>query len=234
MSKVLIDLGGYSWWACGGGFRRSIDYETLDKLVNAGAIFACDSREYSLRKLHLPWYKAHRPVMEAKEPKQILMRECAEQIQEEILRVYPEACLSRPGLEADDIVALFAEDGDTIMSQDKDMLTISKDVRLVDYKGVGWGVERLWKYTQLPLRRGNAFLAYQLMHGDAADDIPRLLMTKDRRTAPYVMRQPNPLLTACYLLRESAVRESLAALCLPTPLLIGADPIKFALETHLT
>lgn len=224
-----VDMGGYSWTACARMKYQSakIIWNEVVKHVEGGDMFCMDSQR-SIRKASLPWYKAQRQEMT---PATQNLRDCAWEFQKKFTRLFPSSVLVEDGLEADDLCALHASGRDHIMSTDKDMLTL-KDMFLVDLSGIPWGIERI--KTKLPVSQGNRWVTYQLLFGDPADNITRLLLSRDIYSAKKIFAQPNPLEAAIAFLPPGLVREHLQAICLPTPLFVAPnmDPIDWALETY--
>lgn len=226
---LLIDAGSYIW---NQSYRPNFSWDTTDQLVEAGAIFCMDSGE-SIRKKKLPWYKAQRAGIEKNYPDISIHRARVDRFVEFFYRRYDKSCyLGYKGAEADDVIGMHVREGDIVMSLDKDLLTIPEQFQLIDTKMVPWGIERFEKKTKCKLSRGNSFLTYQLLNGDNADNIPRLLHTNDRLTGKWILSQENPLKWAIAMLPEQKVMESLAALLIPTPLLYNADPITYACEVY--
>lgn len=224
---LLIDTGSYAWRA---SYTTVFTWDRTDKLVNKGAIFCMDS-PISIRQEKISWYKDQRPGKDIKYPEQGKHREMVRKFIAAFKRRYTiDTWAEVEGAEADDVIGLLVKPGDTVMSLDKDMLTIPIDFDLIDTSNKQWSIERYWNKVKVPIHRGRSFLAYQLMTGDTADNIPRLVHTKDRKTMPWVMEQENPLYWAIKLLPEDRVRESLNALMLPTPLLFDLDSISEAMK----
>lgn len=225
MGKTLIDMGGYSWFISSPGW----DWKYTDKLVEDGAVFCVDDNSRSLRKEAYSWYKAARSVQD---DRTALMRSMAHDFQNKAYKRYGKhRCFMSSGLEADDIMALLLKEKYTLMTIDKDVLTLKCANKLVDFNGKEWDESRI--KTKLPIKRGRSFLAYQLMHGDSTDSIPRRLFRYDRETAKYVMSKEDPLYWAVEMLPVDFVRESLAVLTLPTPLMHkNMCPIEWAMDTH--
>lgn len=223
---LLIDTGSYAWRA---SYSLNFSWAKTDHYVENGAIFCLDSNA-SVRHQKLPWYKQNRPKNEVQYPEQAKHKAMAARFVEFFKRRYTSSCYYElDGAEADDGIAILVKPGDKVMSLDKDMLTINVDFDLIDTNNKQWGMERFWKLS-IPISRGRSFLAYQLMVGDTADNIPRLLLSSDRKTLPFVMQQENPLYWAISILPEEKVRASLNALMLPTPLLWDNDPIEEAMK----
>lgn len=224
-----VDFGGFSWTKCATMKYRPAKevWEDVDRQVENGDMFCMDSSN-SLRKESLPWYKAHRSVMP---PSTEYLRQCAWEFQKKFIDMYPRSVLAEHGLEADDLCALHQTPGDWIMSTDKDMLTLQQ-AALVDLSGLPWGCERI--KTKLPISQGNRWVTYQLLFGDVADNIQRLLLSKDIYSAKIIFAQANPLEAAIAYLPPALVREHLQAICLPTPLFVAPnmDPIEWALEMY--
>jgi hypothetical protein len=207
--SIVVDMGTWSWFVVAGVLHGNSRWGATDALCEQGSVLCMDS-ERSLRSEWLPSYKANRAELS---PATQHMRRLAREWAKEATKRY--SCLvAERGLEADDLVALHASDGDVIISLDKDLLTLPEWTWLVSASLVPWGIEREQRKTKLPLAKGERWLTYQLLHGDVADNIPRLLFSKDRTTAKYVFSQEHPLLAAIDLLPEKRLKQSLACLLL--------------------
>lgn len=193
--------------------------------ADKGALFFLDD-PYNARMGRYPWYKANRTVLP---PATVALKRLAKELQVWLVETYPNQCQQAYGHEGDDLIAMGAGVGDVIIGEDKDFLQLC-DAWLMTIHGDMWGIDRLHKKTKLPLAQGRRFIAWQLLYGDIADNIPRRLFSKDLYTGPYVFSTPDPLATAIAMLPEQQVRESLDVLLLPSPLLTGRDPIEQALE----
>lgn len=224
-----IDFGGYSWTACAKMKYRPAKeiWKDVHKAVQNGDMFCMDS-QHSIRKKNLPWYKANRIVQT---PETEHLRACAWEFQNKFIKLYPDSVVAMSGLEADDLCALMASPTDWIMSTDKDLLTLT-EANLVDLSGIPWGIERI--KTKLPVAQGNRWVTYQLLFGDPADNIQRLLPSKDIYSAKIIFQSANPLEAAISYLPPGLVRQHLQAICLPTPLYAAPhlDPIDWALAQY--
>jgi len=221
--KILIDASYLTFkWAL-----RSQRWDWFEEMLQADVLFAFDD-DRNLRVETYPFYKSNRGELLDQRTKDL--KAVAKQWQEQIKFFHPERCVQWEGAEADDVLAELSRQYPNayLMSEDHDMLQLT-GVQLVNQHMEPWDVDRLKKYTKLPLKRGRTFLAYQLLYGCRTDCVPRRLFSKDRYTGPWVMSQPDPLATAIELLPRKLVIESLNCLMLPSPLLTGADPIEAAL-----
>lgn len=223
--KMLVDVGHISYkWAA---YPRR--WELLDKLLAMDAVLCFDSLS-SLRRDRYSWYKSNRgellPLATQK------LQKLAKRFQVDIQRSFPANCVSEHGLEADDILAIESETCDNcwMMTTDHDLLQLP-NAFLVDQHMTPWGVDRI-KQTRLPLKQGESYLVYQLLHGCRTDTVPRTIFSKDRYTAPWVFEQESPLQAALSVLPLDLVRDSLNCLMLPTPLRTREDPIEVALEKY--
>lgn len=197
--------------------------QTIDEMAANGAQFYFDHPRNKRTEV-FPWYKANRKELDFKT--QVLKRE-AKDLQEWILTRYETISHMEEGKEGDDLIGdvIRYRPYEIIVAEDKDFLQFPS-AKLVTYHGEEWGIERMHK----PLQRGSQFLAYQLMYGDRADNIPRLFYSKDIYTGPYVLASEHPLRTAIALLPYRRVVESLTCLLLPSPLFTGLDPIEQAFQ----
>lgn len=216
MPKVLVDIGYWSWYYAYGEYKTGEPVEAAWRFLEGSAnhsttIFACDS-SWSQRKLSLPWYKRNRlnPPEATKK-----MRPIAERLIRELKEIYPQRCITIPGLEADDVIALNVEAGDFVYANDKDLLTIQKDFHLWSFDYEPFDCRR-FKAPKLPLRRGNSALAFQLLKGDFADNVPSLVYGTPPVT---IFESANPLLKAIeYVNDTTKVASNLLALSLPCPI----------------
>lgn len=223
--KIIVDCGYWAWNKAYS--RQPSPWETLDALVEGGAILALDSKK-SIRKEYLPWYKANRKIELTKEAQEL--KERSIELTQRLKYRYPSSQIAEiEGMEADDVISFTVNPGDSVMGIDKDFLTIDCDFHLIDVRFKRWGVERI--KTDLPIKRGKSFLAYQLLYGDAIDNVPRLLGRGDTYIAKWCFEGENPLQRAIDVLPPDKVRESLFALMIPSPLIFGnVDPIEYALK----
>ncbi len=219
--RILLDVGVWSWKAVASEHLYENPWEATDKMCEAGALFCFDSRT-SLRKDKYPFYKAGRSD-KSNSP----MREKAHEWCRKALARYDCRAIVE-GLEADDLLLYNIRPDDLTMTTDKDILQ-STDAFLVGTDLVPWGIERMQRYTKLPLKRGRTFIAYQLIKGDATDNIPSLLPKFDRKLAREIMNSADPLMAAIMLFPEKDVRRNLELLLMPTPLYTSRDPIDQAL-----
>lgn len=221
--KLVIDIG---YWAWNKAYSRHPEpWELLDVMCEGGAVLCVDSCK-SLRRNQFPYYKANRKPIDTD------LKDRAISLTERIRIRYPNNVVEMEGLEADDVVSFNTDDEDIIICNDKDYLSLHSKATLKTLRFEEWGCERI--KTSLPIKRGNSFLAFQLMYGDVADNVSRLLHFKDRTTAKFVMEQENPLLAAIELLpNPNITRDHLRLLMIPTPLIwSNIDPIEVALERH--
>lgn len=208
------------------GFYASAK-STIRHWAEKDARFYLDGRR-NVRSERHPWYKANRLTLD---PRTAELKVLAKELQRWMAVEFPSQCFQEDGAEGDDLIAMAVLGGesDMVVAEDKDYLQLPA-AWLWTLTGDPWGVERLHKKTKLPLAQGRKFVAWQLLYGDLADNIPRRLATKDLYTGPYVFSTPDPLLTAIEMLPENRVRESLDCLLMPSPLLTGLDSISQALS----
>lgn len=216
-----VDTGVWSWHVVAGQRYGKDPWKQTEGLIRLGAVFHIDSPA-SLRKQYAPWYKSHRSKF-SDEMK--ARREAAHQWVFQLKERYPEHCNEIAGLEADDLIAIKARPGDRVLSLDKDLLQIDNGITLIDANLAKWTIAREQKKTKLPLAVGERWLVYQLLYGDTTDDIPRLLLSKDRETAKWVFAQKNPMGAALQVLPLDWARVNLNLLIVPTPLYYRVDPL---------
>lgn len=221
MSKILLDVGGYSWHAV----QNLVDFKHADSLYERGALFCIDSR-VSIRKQNVRFYKAARELVNYQQSE---MRKQAYEWQAVACKRYK--CVGIDGLEADDVIALAYKEGDTIVSIDKDFAQLI-GVRLVDYYETPWGFDRLQKKSKFHISTPGRWLTFQLVTGDNTDGIPRIPWTWDRTSIPWCFSRSNPLKAAIELFPTRRVEDSLNCLLLPTPLYLGLNPVEFALNRY--
>lgn len=215
---MIIDVSYYSWDRAYATWKAAQEGRTIDSLatlhtyMQPNTVLAFDGKG-SMRKDSLPWYKTNRsdPDQTSRE-----LRVIAENLQDQIGVLYPHQSIKVKGLEGDDVIAIAAEPGDIIIGNDKDYLQLHKDILVMNLRSEFWGCER-FKAPWLPIERGNKSLAYQLLYGDVADNIPRRWYG-DKDTIAEVFEYHNPLYAAISLLPIQQVKTSLVALMLPCPL----------------
>ena len=218
LNMNIVDTGYWSWYAAYGVYKAKQEGRTIDPYISLSfidfnnTILAIDSVT-SVRKDHFPWYKSNRS-----NPSQISedMRVIANRLILELTHIYPSSVRAEAGLEADDVIAIYAKPGDMIFSNDKDYLQLDEGINITNFNGEFITCDR-FKAPHLNIKRGQASLAYQLMFGDAADAIPRRYYG-DKEIAVWVFEQDNPLYEAIKLIPPQQVKVSLAALSLPTTL----------------
>lgn len=225
---IIVDVSYWAWWKAYAIYMAGKEgqlgwWSEIDNLMSPETILAFDGAG-SIRKDHLPWYKANR-----KNPSDLSrdLKSIATTLMDQLRYRHADHVYEQHGLEADDIVALHCSPGDWLWSNDKDYLQLT-DITLTTFKGEMWGCERFKSGHNV--QRGNSSLAYQLMYGDTADNIPRRFYG-DKQIAADVFQSSNPLLAAVEILDPQQVRASLAALMLPTPLI---NPTVDIIEQALT
>jgi hypothetical protein len=223
--RLLIDVSYVTFKLA----AYDVRWKLMDKFVEAGGELVYDSRT-SLRRTAYDWYKANRG--DALPPVTQRLRKLAHEMQRTCWTRYSSR-LEVDGLEADDVLAMEAQDCDdcVVVTEDHDLLQLS-NAWLVNQHMDPWGIDRL--KTKLPLRKGRSYLAYQLLHGCSTDTVPRRLFSRDTLTAKWVFQQTDPLRVAIELLPEDLCRESLDCLLLPCPLYTGQDSIIAALAKEDT
>jgi 5'-3' exonuclease len=227
----IIDTDYWAWNTAFWIHKSEVPVEPfsmIHTLIGPGTVLAFDGVG-SIRKDSLPWYKENRNNPDDLSMK---LRTIAEKLLRELKTLYPHQSIELKGLEADDIIAMAAKSGSVVWSNDKDYLQLPQTVILTNFRNEFWGVER-FKEPTMKITRGNAALAYQLMKGDTADNIPGLVKY-DRPSMREVFESDNPLIAAIELINNlQKVRASLAALMLPTPLYsLKGDIIDIAIERY--
>ena len=220
---LLVDVGYLSWNVCYGMQFGRDEWRDTDLLIDRGCKLCMDSRR-SLRSEKYNWYKSNRNHLPAQT---LILRKKAHKWVNQARERYPFDILEEDGLEADDVIALHYKTGDWIMTMDKDLAQLP-DAVFIDRKLEHWTIERLQNKKKLKVNTPEHWLAYQLMFGDVADNIPRLLLSKDRETAKFIQAQEHPLdWLMGGILPEKRVWESLDCLIVPTPLYTGIDHYSF-------
>lgn len=216
----LVDVGYWSWYGAYGCHKareegRECDpFSTLENIIQDNTILAFDSVT-SIRKDHLPWYKSRRSELPELAQKLAVI---AYQLENELRKRFPLQTHIEAGLEADDVIAINAQPGDVIWSNDKDYLQLDERIMLTNFHGDMWGTERFKAPEGVTVKRGQSSLAWQLLYGDAADDIPRRYYGGDKELIRWIFQQDNPLYEAIKLVPPQQVKTSLVALAMPTPL----------------
>lgn len=216
---TYCDLGGLSWSALftynGKGYVDRLMFEHED-------LFLCSDSSTSIRR---QYYHSYKTARLGTPPEQLKRREQAHELQWWACGEYAHRCIGTEGLEADDIMAREFQPGDTLMTNDKDLLQVT-GAKLIDFGGKPWGFERLQKKIKVDISSPALFLLYQVMYGDVTDDVRRILASKDRKTGPWILSQPVPIDAACAILPLEMLRDNLNLVMLPTPLITGQDPIE--------
>lgn len=223
---TYCDLGGLSWTALftynGRGYVDRLMFEHDDLVL-------CSDSRTSIRRKCYPGYKTTRLGVD---PKQLERYKLAHELQLWACDRYSDRCIGRDGHEADDIMAIQFNPGDTLMTNDKDLLQV-KGAKLIDFAGKPWGFERQQKKVSVNISTPALFLLYQAMYGDVTDDVKRILASRDRNTGPWILSQPVPIDAACAILPLELLKDNLNLVMLPTPLITGQDPIEAYRERYL-
>jgi hypothetical protein len=224
---ILVDVGYLSYHVTQSPEYYYEPWKLSDDMCEKGYILCMDS-EQSIRRDKYPWYKSNRSS-----PLDMPMRNEAHEWRREAVKRYgPSCCRAEAGLEADDLLGLYASPGDILITEDKDLLQLL-GVNFVNLYGKEWGIDRLRKYCKQPgFEQGEAFLAWQLCVGDGTDTIPRLLDTKDRTTIPSILKTVHPLRTVLDMVNLERAINHLNCLLVPTPLFTGEDTIKYVKERY--
>lgn len=241
MSRIWIDASYYAFFY---GYHVDTEnpYAFIENVIGPQTFIAIDSKT-SIRKNSLSWYKANRKDAEhSQDANGYCLAGCKRCISNEYRRRvdnilaglqerYPNNCLMIDGYEADDIIAMNVLPTDIVFVNDKDYLTIPTRAKLMTFKHEAVTCDR-FKAPHLNVTRGNRALAYQLLHGDPVDNIPRLLL-RNKAKAIEIFNSSNALKSAIEFVGEDAAIGSLCALALPTPLLLcEPDIISCVLERH--
>ncbi len=214
---TLIDLSGLAYHVTG----NLLDWQHSDILYEQGCVFCADS-DTSIRKEYVPLYKSYRGLVSYEQTER--KNEAKAWLQRAYKRY---KCVGVDGLEGDDIIAFNYTTGDTIVTIDKDFLQLP-GAQLVDFYSTPWGFERVQrKVAKFNISTPLLFLTYQLIWGDATDTIPRLLLSSDRVTGPWIMNTTCPFNTAVEVLPGQSLRDNLYCATLPTPLYLGLDPVEY-------
>lgn len=230
---LYIDAGTYGFYMGAYAQRQGMTaaIQASDQFLQGKVRVCLDDRE-SLRKQQYPWYKSNRNSLpQATIDLQKLAREWLKRAWHR----YPkDIFLYEAGLEADDVIAQHAIAGtDLILSNDKDLLQLigpyGEEQILVNAHMEPWGIARLQKYTKVPLQFGERSLAFQLCTGDIADNIPRGLLPRDRRSLAWIFANHSPLAAACSggPIPIPKLIELLNCLIIPTPLYEKLDPLLY-------
>src|SRR5260221_1203451 len=198
-------------------------WKLIEQMCDKGYIICIDS-DQSIRKDKYDWYKTNRNNLFTQEA--IELRVEIKAWRREAVKKYGDCIRAIPGLEADDLMAMYASPNDTILSPDTDMLQLV-GVKLIDINPEDLATKRLAKMGKQGITQGERFMAYQLCVGDGTDTIARLLFTKDRTTIPSIMTQDHPLKTVLEMVNIDKARAHLDCLLTPTPLYSGVDPILY-------
>lgn len=225
--KYYLDLSYWAWKVHSGRQYGKTEWFATDELMKNYDVTMCADSKYSIRKEAIANYKANRANPS---PDVMRMRKEINLWIDKAIQRYENVKQVR-GLEADDLLVLYAGHTEGIISEDKDLLQTNY-IKLVDNGMNEWGIDRVQKKTKLSLARGERWLTYQLLMGDVADNIKRSIPTKDRAIAPWCFNQKSPLRAALSIITEDTARNSLNLLLLPTPLWSGKDAIETALETY--
>ncbi len=224
--KTLIDMGTMSWHVTG---QLLGDWKYTDDLYDSGALFCFDDQQGSIRKDNIKFYKATRELVTHTQSE---MRRVARAWAREAFQRYKKQSVGVTGLEADDLLALHYEYGDTVCTSDKDALQLP-GVKLIDCYGTPWGFERVQRKiasfnVSTPLR----WLTYQAVYGDSTDGIPRLLPSFDRKTGVWIMTRDKPFRAALGLMPPQRFIDNLNCAVLPTPLYLDLDPVMYVIKRY--
>lgn len=229
MSKYKLIDGGYISWCYGSSLDRQTAWSPL---LFRDALFLMDKGK-PLRTEFYPEYKKKRVENRLLDPKKLELYNQVRKFQDEQIWGNDKLCLgSYEGLEADDLVGLFAWIYGTVdlVGIDKDLLQLGPylksyrrldetDVKLIDWitklpKRLHYGIK--WSHRLVPL-----ILA---LMGDKSDSIPRLVPPYKLDELHYVLSSKNPFLTALSEYGEQSVLRNLYISTLPYPGLFGVRP----------
>lgn len=226
---LFLDAGTVLWKAAFAQQNGNEPWSRIDSLIESGAKLCLDSRT-SIRKLNYPNYKANRKTLA---PATRVLLYAAIELSRESKKRYKlgEQVLYEEGLEADDLVALYYKPGDRCVSGDKDYLQLP-GLTMYDSKFDVWGFERLNKQVRTNIDTHERCLVWQMMKGDVADNIPRLIPSGERRLLAELINGENPLKAALERVGYLAARDQLSLVLLPTPLHTGIDPVEYAIARY--
>lgn len=219
--------GGTVLWKAAFAQQNDVDpWPRLDDLIESGAVLCLDSKT-NIRKVFAPYYKANR-AQKTMDPATKALMYAAINLSRETVKRYKlgEQVLYHEGLEADDLVGLNYKPGDGCVSGDKDFLQLP-GIKMFDSKFNPWGFERLNKQVRTNIDTAERCLVWQMLKGDVADNIPRLVPSGERKLLSQLINGDDPLRAAVTRVGIPKAMEQLSLVCIPTPLHMGVDPIEY-------
>lgn len=204
-------------------------WSRIDNLMESGAVLCLDSKT-SIRKLNYPKYKANRKELPP-ETKKLLYAAINLSRLAKARYVLGKNVLYEEGLEADDLVGLYYKPGDGCCSGDKDYLQLP-GLTMYNSNFDVWGFERLNKQVRTNIDTHERCLVWQMMKGDVADNIPRLIPSGERKLLADLINSQFPLRAAIERVGYLSARDQLSLVLLPTPLHTGVDPVEYAVARY--
>jgi 5'-3' exonuclease len=174
----------------------------------------------SIRKELFPWYKQNRAIDQLT-PDQLEARKKAQEIWKDVNSNSIFQTVYNPLLEADDILAIKALQGFTIVTNDKDMAQLPEYCNIEKLDGTPL---RTNLYAGLPKSMHhlemtpNRYLLTLCLYGDKSDNIPRLIPkgAKAIKESLMIYEAGNPWEVA-YSEYGTALLDNLYAAILPNP-----------------
>lgn len=223
---LFLDAGTVLWKAAFAQQNGSDPWTRIDNLIEGGAVLCLDAKT-NIRKAFQPTYKANR-MHKKLEPatKELLYAAIALSRESKTRYKLGQQVLYEEGLEADDLIGLYYRPGDKCVSGDKDFLQLP-GIQMMDFRFEPWGFERLNKQVRTTIDTPERCLCWQMMKGDVADNIPRLIPSGERKLLSQLINGEDCLRAAVVRVGESSARDQLSLVVLPTPLYTGIDPIEY-------
>ncbi len=219
----VID-GGYVSWTYGSReFSWTIWSKARERYI--GSILLLDSRN-SLRKQFFPDYKSHREER-LDEDKRARLKLMVRSFEKHLERDDGFRNVRFLGLEADDLVALYAMRCKTlrVLGADKDLLQLNRErIHIERIDGTELLVSDIHKKYPKTLssyisEETDVLLTLAIM-GDKSDDVPRLLGLRDFDTMIQILKSDRPFTTAHDIFGLDFERN-LALTVLPCPFIFS-------------
>lgn len=208
---MFIVDGGYLSWVYGTNAQTMNGWSTGARMRytrRQGALIVLDSST-SERKKFDPSYKSRREEKKHEDPERLKKAEHVKYLVTDVIKEDPSlTTLEHPGLEADDIVALFVAHNLSgikppirVIGADKDLLQLPKE--WIKLERITGEVATFNKYARrLPKTispyiksEGEVLLSLTLM-GDKSDSIPRLIPPRDLGTFIRIVTSKSPFTAA--------------------------------------
>jgi 5'-3' exonuclease len=201
-----------------GGYEQWIKDRALYSKY-AGCVLVTEGYK-SIRKELYSWYKQNRSVDQLT-PDQLEARKKAQEIWKDVNSNSIFSTVYNPLLEADDILAIKALQGFTIVTNDKDMAQLPEYCNIEKLDGTPLrnnlyaGLPKSMHYLEMTPDR---YLLTLCLYGDKSDNIPRLIPkgSKAIKESLMIYEAVNPWELA-YNLYGSALLDNLYAAILPNP-----------------